>query len=98
MFLGALITCLFVSILFFIFSFLIWKKRDFSFIAGYNEESFKGDKDKLAKAVGLFLLIIGILTLLLPFGLQFIGSIAGALFTIIVIVGTIGLIVYINKI
>ncbi|MCG7343948.1 DUF3784 domain-containing protein [Sporosarcina sp. ACRSL] len=98
MFWGALITCLFVSILFFFFSYLIWKKREFSFIAGYNEESFKGDKDKLAKAVGLYSLIIGLLTLLLPFGLEFIGTIVGAIFTIIIIVGTIGLIIYINKI
>ncbi|WP_432363751.1 DUF3784 domain-containing protein [Sporosarcina sp. UB5] len=98
MFWGALITCLFVSILCFLFSYLIWKKREFSLIAGYNEESFKGDKEKLAKSVGLFLLIIGLLTLLLPFGLEFIGSVAGTLFAIIVIVGTIGLIIYINKI
>ncbi len=51
------------------------EKRELSFISGYNEKTYSGDKEKLARGVGLLLLEIGILTLLLPIGLEFIGSI-----------------------
>ena len=98
MLLGGFIICLFVSVLLFFFSYLIWKKKDLSFIAGYNENTFKGDKNKLAKATGSFLLVIGIATLILPLALEFIGSFAGILFGTIIIAGTIGLVVYINVI
>ena len=91
-----LLVFLFVSILFF-FSYLIWKKKEFSLISGYNEQTFKGDTSKLAKAVGSFLMITGVLTLILPFALEFIGSI-GRIFTTIIIAGIIGLVIYINSI
>lgn len=95
--LGGFIICLFVSILLFFFSYLIWKKKDFSFVAGYDENTFKGDKNKLAKAAGSFLVVMGILTLILPFALEFIGSFVGILFGTIIIAGTIGLVIYINS-
>lgn len=98
MFLGAFMICLFVSMLCFLFSYIIWKKKDLSLIAGYNEQTFKGDKNKLAKAIGSFLMGIGILTLILPFLMEFIGSVGGMIFTVIIIIGTIGLIIYINGI
>ncbi len=98
MFLGGLITCLLVSFILLIFSYLIWGKKELSFISGYNEQTFKGDKNKLAKAVGSFLMITGVLTLILPFALEFIGSIGGILFTAIIIAGIIGLVIYINSI
>jgi hypothetical protein len=94
--LGGFIACFFVSILLFLFSYLIWNKKELSLIAGFNEETFKGDKNKLARAAGIFLVVTGVLTLLLPFGLEFIGSAAGTIFSIVIIVGTIGLIIYIN--
>lgn len=97
MLLGGFLVCLFVSLLLFSFSYLIWKKKDLSIIAGYDENTFKGDKDKLAKAAGSFLLVIGILTLILPFALEFVGSFVGILFGTIIIVGTIGLVIYINS-
>ena len=57
MVLGGIITCIFVSVLLFLFSFVIWKKKDLSFVAGYNEQTFIGDKNKLANAVGAFLMV-----------------------------------------
>ena len=96
MLLAGFITCFFVSLILFLFSYIIWKKKDLSLIAGYNEQTFKGDKDKLAKAVGSLLLITGILTLLLPFGLEFIGNISGTIFTISIVVAVIILVIYIN--
>lgn len=97
MLLGGFITCLFVSLLLFLFSYLIWRKKQLSLISGYKEETFKGDKNKLAKAVGSFLMVNGILTLILPFALEFIGSFTGIIFMIIIILGTTGLIILINK-
>ena len=98
MVLGGVIACIFVSFILVLFSFLIWKKKDLSFVAGYNEKTFKGDKNKLANAVGLFLMINAVLTLLLPFALEFIGAIGGIIFAIIIIMGIIGLAIYINSI
>ena len=96
MVLGGMITCIFVSVLLSLFSFVIWKKKDLSFIAGYNEQTFSGDKNKLANAVGAFLMISAVLTLILPFTLEFIGAIAGIRFATILITGIIGLVIYIK--
>ena len=96
MVLGGIITCIFVSVILFLFSFVIWKKKDLSFVAGYNEQTFSGDKNKLANAVGAFLMISAVLTLILPFALEFIGAIAGILFATILITGIIGLVIYIK--
>ena len=98
MFLGVFITCLFVSTICFLFGYLIWKKKQLSLISGYNEKTYSGDKEKLAYGVGLLLTGIGVLTLLLPFGLEFIGSITGNLYGIIVIVSTVACVVYIRSI
>lgn len=51
MFLGGMIACLFVSVICFFFGYLIWKKKELSFIAEYNEKSYSGDKEKLAQGV-----------------------------------------------
>lgn len=51
-------------------------------IAGYQEESFLGDKNKLAKLFGLFSYIVGIATFLLPFGLDFFGIISGIIYAV----------------
>ena len=96
--LGGIITCIFVSVILFLFSFIIWKKKDLSFVAGYNEQTFSGDRNKLANAVGAFLMISAVLTLILPFALVFIGGIAGGIFTIILITGIVGLVIYIKSI
>ncbi|WP_432355405.1 DUF3784 domain-containing protein [Sporosarcina sp. A2] len=88
MFLGSFIACLFVSVICFSFSYLIWRKKEFSLISGYNEKTYSGDREKLAKGIGLLSLGTGILTFFLPFGLEFIGSITGMLYGIIVVVST----------
>lgn len=93
---GGIVACIFVSMLLSLFSFVIWKKKDLSFIAGYNEQTFSGDKNKLANAVGAFLMVCAVLTLILPFALEFIGAIVGILFAIILITGIIGLVIYIK--
>ena len=98
MILGGVIACIFVSVLLSLFSFVIWKKKDLSFVAGYNEQTVSGDPHKLANAVGIFLMISAVLTLILPFALVFIGAIAGILFATIFITGMVGLVIYIKLI
>ena len=97
MFLGGVITCLFVSTICFLFTYFIWKKKELSFIAGYNEKTYSGDKEKLAQGVGLLLFEIGILTLLLPFGLEYIGSITGKIYGIIVVMSIVAFVIYIKS-
>ncbi|MFJ7737695.1 hypothetical protein ACIQ2D_15380 [Lysinibacillus sp. NPDC097287] len=49
---GGTFLSIFVSIICFGSAYLIGYKKDLSIIAGYDESSSKGDKDKLAKKVG----------------------------------------------
>lgn len=95
--LAGFITCFLVGVLCIFMGYLTWKKKMLSLIAGYNEETFKGDKEKLAKAVGVFTIIIGLLTIFLPFGLEYLSEWVGLLFGAITLVGTIVLIIYVNK-
>lgn len=96
MLVGGVIACLFVSVICFLFGHFIWKKKELSFIAGYNEKTYSGDKEKLAQGVGILLFEIGFLTLLLPFGLEFIGSITGKIYGIIVVISIVVAFVYIK--
>nr|WP_239581468.1 DUF3784 domain-containing protein [Jeotgalibacillus terrae] len=92
-----MIVCFFVSGILFFFSYQIGKKKELTLIAGFNEETFKGDKNKLAGATGLYLMILGILMLVFPLGFAFFGSIAGQVLFVLVIVTTILLIWYMNR-
>ncbi len=94
MFWQALVGCLFASLFLFGSAYLIWYKKDLTFIAGYDEKKFKGDKDRLARAYGIFCSASGILTVLLPFGLEFIGSYIGVLFGIGIALGVLVLSFY----
>lgn len=94
----AIIVCCLIGILTIFLGYLIWKKKKLNFIAGFSEEAYKGDKEKLAKAVGLFSIVVGILVIFFPFSLQYIGEFTGIIFTVLITFGTIGLIIYINVI
>lgn len=65
-------------------------------IAGYDEETFVGDKEKLAKFAGIFSIFIGVITFVLPLGLEAIGSISGIVYTIIVLISTIIFVIKLN--
>lgn len=94
---GPIIACFFTSTLLFLFSYLIWKKRDFTLIAGFNESTFKGDKNKLATAIGCFLLASGGLILILPISIKLAGLVAVQVLSVLIIVGLLLLLYYINK-
>ncbi len=76
-----------LGLLFIVFGYLISVKKMLVLIAGYREETFTGNKDKLAKIVGIAYVTIGVLTLLLPLGLEYIGSMAGIIYAAIVVIG-----------
>ncbi|WP_438313190.1 DUF3784 domain-containing protein [Sporosarcina sp. FA9] len=97
MFLGAVVGSLFASTFCIIFGYLIWKKEELSLISGYNEKTFSGDKEKLARGIGILLIVIGILTILLPFGLEFVGSITGIIYGFIVVVGSVVTYLYVKS-
>ncbi|MFJ7161019.1 DUF3784 domain-containing protein [Bacillus safensis] len=69
-----------------VFSYLIGVKKLLSLIIGYNEFTFLGDKKKLSKRISILLLIIGILTLFMPFMLMMFGSVIKGIYVFIVIV------------
>lgn len=95
--LAGFIVCFMVGLLCIFMGFLIWKKNQLTLIAGYKEETYKGDKEKLAKVVGLFTILVGLLTILLPFGLEFVSELIGLLFGAIIVIGSIVLVIYVNK-
>ncbi|WP_409293024.1 DUF3784 domain-containing protein [Peribacillus sp. SCS-37] len=72
-------------------------KKKLSMIAGFNEEEFAGDKNILAKVYGLFSAFIGVLCIVLPFGLEFVGGFTGILFAVIVVASTVMVMIYSNK-
>lgn len=92
-----MIACFFTSTLLFLFSYLIWKKRDFTLIAGFNESTFKGDKNKLANAIGFFLMVSGGLILILPIGIRVAGLVTARVFSILIVLGMILLVFRIYK-
>ncbi|WP_338473374.1 DUF3784 domain-containing protein (plasmid) [Niallia sp. XMNu-256] len=70
----ALIISIIVGALFIITGWLIWKKQKRNLIAGYKESEFKGDKDKLSKDMGIYSIIIGVLVLLFPLVIKYLGE------------------------
>lgn len=79
-----LIVGIFCSIMFFAFSYLIWNKKQLWLIAGYEKGKIK-EENKLAKSMGIFLIISGIYFFIL-FGFIdniLIGSFAYCIVTVI---------------
>lgn len=62
-----LVICTIVGLIIMISGYQIHIKKRLSLIAGYQEETFIGDKNKLAKLCGIFAYVVGIATFLLPF-------------------------------
>lgn len=81
--------CTLVGLISIIIGYQIHIKKRLFFIAGYQENTFFGDKNKLAKLFGIFTYIIGIATFLLPFGLELFGSISGIIYAISICAGTV---------
>lgn len=91
-----MIICSIASLLMILLGYLIWAKKKLFLIAGYDEETFEGDKEKLAKAMGMFSIFVGILVFIFPFTLEYIGSFTGYIFAIIIVLGTMAMFIYVN--
>lgn len=65
-------------------------------LAGYQEETFVGDKNKLAKLSGAFSYIVEVATIILPLGLEKIGDVVGIVYAILIVLGTIVFIIKAN--
>jgi succinate-acetate transporter protein len=76
--------------------FILGKKKLF-LIVGYNTKTFRGDRNKLAKAMGMFFIFVGILTFLFAFTLEYFGSYATIFFSIIITFASIGIGIYVNN-
>ncbi|WJE54274.1 DUF3784 domain-containing protein [Bacillus cereus] len=95
---GVFIICFLVGMLMIILGYQIHIKKRLFLLAGYQEETFVGDKEKLAKIAGIFSYVMGITTALLPFGLEAIGDAAGIVYGIFVVISTIVLVIWSNVI
>jgi len=70
---------------------LVWKQKKLSLITGYDEATFKGNKEAFAKLIGQSTIYFGIGLISLPFGLQLIGTWYGIIFGLIVFVATVNI-------
>ncbi|MCI0764122.1 DUF3784 domain-containing protein [Bacillus sp. TL12] len=95
---GGFIICFLVGMLILILGYQIHIKKRLFLLAGYQEEPFVGDKEKLAKIAGIFSYVIGIATALLPFGLEAFGDAAGIGYGVFVVVSTVLLVIWGNVI
>ncbi|QWH17123.1 DUF3784 domain-containing protein [Bacillus mycoides] len=87
--LAGFLVCLFVGLLIIFLGYQIHVKKKLFLLAGYQAETFVGDKNKLAKLSGGFSYIVGVATILLPFGLEKIGDVVGIVYAILIVLGTI---------
>lgn len=94
---GGFIICLLVGIGIILVGWLIWRKEYHHLIAGFDASTFKGDKKALGKSFGISMYILGFATILLPFGLEFIGEWLGIIYAAITIILIIFLIVRANQ-
>ncbi|MFD3450089.1 DUF3784 domain-containing protein [Microbacteriaceae bacterium 4G12] len=90
---GGFIVCIILGLIIIIMGYQIHIKRRLFLIAGYQKETFTGDKEKLAKTTGFFSYLIGIATFILPFGLERIGTVAGIIYAIVIVLSTILIII-----
>ncbi|TEA44868.1 DUF3784 domain-containing protein [Bacillus sp. BH2] len=94
------VICTLVSLVIMIIGYQIHIKKHLFFIAGYQENTFIGDKNKLAKLFGIFAYIVGIATFLFPFGLKTLGDITGIIYAVCICGGVIVVLIWkqiINK-
>ncbi|PFE06215.1 DUF3784 domain-containing protein [Bacillus cereus] len=95
---GGFIICFLLAMFIIILGYQIHIKKRLFLLAGYQEETFVGDKEKLAKIAGFFSYVIGITTALLPFGLEAIGDAVGIGYGLFVVISTIVLVIWSNVI
>lgn len=91
--LNGFILTLIVGFILILLGYLIWYKKMLFLIAGYNETTFEGDKEKLAKGTGIVLILLGIVLIVLPYFLYWFGK--TLVYCLLAIIGIAGIIVVI---
>lgn len=89
------VLCVFLGLLIIYCGYLIMAKKKLHLIAGYQDDQYKGDKEKLAKIFGWYMIVVGVMTMVLPFALEYIGLFTGTIFGIVIGVSAIALSVYV---
>ncbi|MCS3924781.1 DUF3784 domain-containing protein [Methanosalsum natronophilum] len=79
---------LFSGLMLIILGYLIAFKKKMCLISGYNENKVK-NKHGLAKLVGYFTIILGLMTAIMPILIQYIGEHAIWIFSFVIIGGSI---------
>lgn len=83
---GIIITTI-VGLICIFLGYLIWFKKMLFLIAGYNDATFEGDKEKLAKGTGIVLILAGIVTISLPYFLYLFGNTMGVVYCLLIVIG-----------
>lgn len=84
------VICIFIG-------YLIWFKKMLFLIASYNDATFAGDKEKLAKEAGFVLILAGIMVILLPYFLYFFGYMMGVIYCGLMLIGLLVIFLIKNK-
>ena len=71
-----LVTSLIIGMAFIVVGWLIWRKKKLDLIAGYHEDTYQGDKEKLARRIGIVAIAIGVITSIFPISLLILGDIS----------------------
>lgn len=56
-----------IGMIFLLFGWLIWKKKLLILFTDYDESTFKGNKNQLAKEMGIFFICYGIAIIFVPY-------------------------------
>lgn len=94
---GGIIITMVVGLICIFLGYLIWFKKMLFLIAGYNDDTFEGDKEKLAKGTGIVLILSGIMTILLPYFLYLFGNTMGIVYCLLIIIGVLAIILVKSK-
>ncbi|PYE97784.1 DUF3784 domain-containing protein [Bacillus sp. 196mf] len=94
--LAGFLVCLFVGLLIIFLVYQIHVKKRLFLLAGYQEETFVGDKNKLAKLSGAFSYIVGVATIILSLSLEKIGDVVSIIYAILIVLGTVVFIIKAN--
>jgi hypothetical protein len=72
---------------------LIWKKKMLFLLAGFRSDEFYGNPEVFAKRMGLLAILMGFITVLLPFFILVFGGIAKKVYEVLMIILVVGALV-----
>jgi hypothetical protein len=82
---ASIIGTIIIGLIIILLGYLIWFKKMLFLIAGFRPDTFYGDESKYAKRMGLLAILMGILTVLLPFSIILFGHSATTIYEVLMI-------------